>query len=365
MRILFNTDVPYRLTAEETAGIQAAFPGAEIVQAGVTKNAVSPDLEKVNILITDLQIPPDLKQCPNLQWVQLVSAGANQITNHPLAETAIPVTTSSGLHGVPIAQFVTGTLLMLVHRLPQLGAIQASRHWPEGRWALRASVLRGQTAGIIGYGSIGRECARQLHALGLKILALDPAGKRDEGYNIWPGTGDREGSLPERWFKPAEVREMLPLCDVLVVAAPLTPQTRGMIDAAELALARPGLRLIIISRGETGVGPARARGRARGLHHHPAAGRGLDGPGLQGRQVFLAGIELSLSRQRLLGRRRRFGGLVTGRQREAGRKARHECHPVHVFPLDSVRPPQRPDVRISPTRGPRRRAHSSRTGSPY
>lgn len=268
MRILFNTDVSYRLTAEETAGIQAAFPGAEIVQAGVTKNAGSPDLVKVNILITDLQIPPDLKQCPNLQWVQLVSAGANQITNHPLAETAIPVTTSSGLHGVPIAQYVTGTLLMLVHNLPQLGAAQASRHWPADRWALRASVLRGQTAGILGYGSIGRECARQLHALGMKILALDPAGKRDEGYNIWPGTGDREGSLPERWFKPEQVREMLPWCDVLVVAVPLTPRTIGMIGAAELALARPGLRIIIISRGgivtERALADALVSGRVAG-----------------------------------------------------------------------------------------------------
>lgn len=268
-RILFNTDVPYRLTAEEVAGIHAACPGAEIVQAGVPGSSKKDaDLRDVDILITDLQVPADLKQCPKLRWVQLVSAGANQITNHPLAETDIPVTTSSGLHGVPIAQFVTGTLLMLVHRLPQLGAIQASRRWPEGRWALRASVLRGQTAGIIGYGSIGRECARQLHALGLRILALDPAGKRDEGYNIWPGTGDREGRLPERWFKPAEVREMLPLCDVLVVAAPLTPQTSGMIGAAELALAQPGLRLIIISRGgivvERALADALLAGRVAG-----------------------------------------------------------------------------------------------------
>lgn len=268
-RILFNTDVSYRLAAEEVAAIHAACPGAEIVQAGVPGSSqADADLGNVNILITDLKLPADLKLCPKLQWVQLVSAGANQITNHPLAETAIPVTTSSGLHGVPIAQFVTATLLMLVHRMPQLGAIQASRRWPEGRWELRASVLRGQTAGIIGYGSIGRECARQLHALGLRILALDPAGKRDEGYNIWPGTGDREGSLPERWFKPAKVREMLPLCDVLVVAAPLTPQTSGMIGAAELALARPGLRIIIISRGgivvERALADALGSGRVAG-----------------------------------------------------------------------------------------------------
>jgi phosphoglycerate dehydrogenase-like enzyme len=88
-----------------------------------------------------------------------------------------------------------------------------------------------------------------LHALGLRILALDPAGKRDDGYNVWPGTGDPEGTLPERWFTPAKLHDMLPECDVLVVAVPLTPHTEGMIGAAELALMRPGAKVIIISRG--------------------------------------------------------------------------------------------------------------------
>ena len=70
-------------------------------------------------------------------------------------------------------------------------------------------ILRGQTAGVLGYGSIGRECARQLHALGMRILALDPGPRRDDGYNFWPGTGDAAGELPVGWFQP-EVREPAP-----------------------------------------------------------------------------------------------------------------------------------------------------------
>ena len=237
------------MTVEELAGLEAACPGIEIVQASDNPADAGQDLGGVNILMTDQLVPAELRSCPQLQWVQLVSAGANQVTNHPLAQTAIPVTTASGLHGVPIAQFVTGALLMLVHHFPELGAAQATRRWPEDRWALRGSLLRGLTAGILGYGSIGRECARQLHALGMSIVALDPAGRRDEGYNVWPGTGDPEGKLPEHWFAPAQLKEMLPLCDVLVVAVPLTPHTEGLIGSAELALLRKGARVIIISRG--------------------------------------------------------------------------------------------------------------------
>src|SRR5205085_5106969 len=145
-----------------------------------------------------------------------------------------------------IAQFVTGALLMMVHHFPELAAVQATRRWPESRWSLRASLVRGLTADVVGYGSIGRECARQLHALGLHIVALDPGSRPDEGYNFWPGTGDPQGALPEKWFQPAQLREMLPLCDVLVIAVPLTPHTESWIGADELALLRKGARVIII-----------------------------------------------------------------------------------------------------------------------
>lgn len=249
IEILLNRDIPYNLTAAERASVLVLFPKANIVEAGGEPAIDQPDPTKVEILVTDQRVPKELGAYPRLRWIQLVSAGANQIVGSPIAATNIPVTTASGLHGVPIAQFVTGALLMLVHHFEKMGPIQATRRWPDNRWALRGTLLRGQTAGILGYGSIGRECARQLAALGLRIVAIDPAGQRDEGYNFWPGTGDPSGNLPERWCQPEDVRTWLPLCDVLVVAAPLTPHTEGMIAAAELAYAKKGCRIIIISRG--------------------------------------------------------------------------------------------------------------------
>ena len=263
-RILISKDIPHRLTSAELATLQKVCPGAEISEARDLVKESPADLAQLDVLFTEQQLPADLAAYPALRWVQLVSAGANQLTSHPLAETQIPVTTSSGLHGVPIAQFVTCTLLMQVHHLPHLGAVQASRQWPKDRASLRASLLRGQVAGIVGYGSIGRECARQLHCLGMRILALDPSSRRDDGYNAWPGTGDSEGTLPERWFKPSELQEMLPVCDVVVIAAPLTTHTAGMIGAKEIAQLKPRSRIIIISRGGIVDEPAMAKALKEG-----------------------------------------------------------------------------------------------------
>jgi phosphoglycerate dehydrogenase-like enzyme len=203
----------------------------------------------VEILVTE-QVPRKLEAWPRLRWVQLLSAGANQLINHPIQQTAIPVTTASGTHGVPIAQYVTCMWLMLVHRMVEQLQFKPTHTWPN-RLALAGTTLRGKTVGILGYGSIGRECARQLTALGMRVLCQkrDPAARKDPGYNAWPGTGDPEGKLPAAWYGPGQLAEMLPQCDLIVVTVPSTPQTEGMIGPREFAGLKPGARMIIISRG--------------------------------------------------------------------------------------------------------------------
>jgi phosphoglycerate dehydrogenase-like enzyme len=138
---------------------------------------------------------------------------------------------------------------MMAHRMPQITSPVTARQWT--RDGLECAVVRGQTVGILGYGSIGRECARQLSALGMTVVCQkrNPANHRDEGYAAWPDTGDAEGKIPERWFGPGHLVEMLPLCDVLVVTAPFTGETCNMIGKAELASLKPSAILINIARG--------------------------------------------------------------------------------------------------------------------
>jgi phosphoglycerate dehydrogenase-like enzyme len=245
MKILFNT--PFKLTTAQLTELSRIAPGAQIVeQAGLPENLMGAG---VTVLVGE-QVPRDLSAWTDLRWVQLLSAGANQLLNHPVLERPVTITTASGLHGVPIAQYVTATWLMLVHRMPQLLEFKRTHVWPN-RVALAGFSLRGLTVGIIGYGSIGRECARQLDALGMRVLCLkrDPAKREDRDYNAWPGTGDPAGSIPANWFGPGQLGEMLPQCDLVVVTVPSTPKTEGMIAAPELALMKPSARMIIISRG--------------------------------------------------------------------------------------------------------------------
>jgi phosphoglycerate dehydrogenase-like enzyme len=246
MKLLLNSI--FEWSDDQRRGLQAAFPAVELAHAN-TSNPDQLDATGVEVLVTE-QVPRNLEGWKRLRWVQLLSAGANQLLAHPIQRTSIPVTTASGTHGVPIAQYVTGWCLMMAHRVPQLLQFKPSRTWPN-RLALAGSILRGQTVGIVGYGSIGRECARQLAGLGLRVVCLkhDPANRRDDGYNAWPGTGDPEGTIPSAWFGPHQLDEMLPQCDLIVVAVPSTPQTEGMIDAREFERLKPGARMIVVSRG--------------------------------------------------------------------------------------------------------------------
>src|SRR5688572_13883830 len=115
MKLLINS--PYELSEAQRNDLQAACPGLELVE----QNTSAPDQldgTGIEILVTE-QVPRNLAAWSKLRWVQLLSAGANQLINHPIQETAIPVTTASGTHGVPIAQFITCTWLMMAHRMTQ------------------------------------------------------------------------------------------------------------------------------------------------------------------------------------------------------------------------------------------------------
>jgi phosphoglycerate dehydrogenase-like enzyme len=126
--------------------------------------------------------------------------------------------------------------------------------WPadEQRWSLFVpSEVRGATLGIIGYGSIGRELARVAKsAFSMTVLACkrDPSRRTDDGYCL-PGTGDPDGAFPDEWLGPEQLDSLLGRSDVVVLCAPLTPDTRGLIDAKALARMKPSAYFINVGRG--------------------------------------------------------------------------------------------------------------------
>jgi phosphoglycerate dehydrogenase-like enzyme len=230
--------------------------------------AVSPDLhvtcedaEKADYSATDILyagMPPrDLARAPKLEWVQLHMAGVNALHGHPIyTDTAVPLTTTSGVHAATIAEFAITALLALAHRVPRTVEWKAKGAWPpdEQRWPLFVPTeVRGAVLGIIGYGSIGRELARIAKgAFGMTVLACkrDPARRADNGYQL-PGTGDPEGVLPDEWLAPDKLTTLLSKSDVVVMSAPLTPETEAMIGARELETMKPSAYFINVGRGAT------------------------------------------------------------------------------------------------------------------
>lgn len=216
---------------------------------------IPPDLwRNVEILYTSYATPLPLpEQAPLLRWVQLYSAGANSIIDRPLFHSPVIFTSASGVHAVPMAEYVFTVLLAWYHRFPQVLAQQQRSQWPTR--AERTSVfvsdeLRGKTIGIVGYGSIGRQVARLANAFGMRVLAMQRgADHRDHGFQF-PGVGDPEGALPDRYYPPSQLHDLLNESDVVVIAVPLTPQTQDMFDAAAFQAMKPTAFLVNLARGE-------------------------------------------------------------------------------------------------------------------
>jgi phosphoglycerate dehydrogenase-like enzyme len=206
---------------------------------------------RTEVLYTDSVLPPpDLT--PALRWVQFHWAGIDFAVDMALLKKPeLMFTTLSGAAAPQMAEFALGMMLALGHRLPELMAHQNRSEWPRERWErFRPLELRTSTVGIVGYGSIGREIARLLRAFGAMVLATkrDVMHPEDQGY-ILPGLGDPGGDLFNRLYPQQAVRSMMKECDFVVVTAPLTPETRGMIGAAELAAMKPTAFLINMARG--------------------------------------------------------------------------------------------------------------------
>ena len=183
----------------------------------------------------DWQAPADMAaNCPRLRCVQATSAGIGGLLDRTgLAGTELVFTTAAGVHGVPLAEFALLGLLYFAKGMPALAEAKAARRWQ--RYA--GSQVAGSRVLLVGLGGAGRAVARLLAAAGVEVCGAGRPGRR---YEV-PGVASYVAS--------DQLHQVLPEVDALVLACPLTEQTRGLIGAVELALMRRGSVLVNISRG--------------------------------------------------------------------------------------------------------------------
>ena len=213
---------------------------------------IQPDTWKqVEILYTD-RVLPILENATNLHWVQFHYAGIDHITGNSLLQHhEIDFTTLSGAAAPQVAEYALLMMMALGHKIPEINAIQAKAGWPADKWErLKPFELRGSTVGIVGYGSIGRELARMLQPLDVRVLAAkrDAMHPQDSGY-MPEGMGDPEGAFFHRLYPYQALQSMFKECDFVLVCVPLTPDTRGLIGEDELDALKPSAFMVDVSRG--------------------------------------------------------------------------------------------------------------------
>ena len=183
--------------------------------------------------------PDLLSRAPKLQWIHAVSAGVTQFMYPTLRERGVLLTNATSVHAIPIAQHILGMLVALARRFPDSLRHQQQALWGQNElWTapVKPRELTGQTILFIGLGEIGRETAKLLRPLEMRIWAVTHSGSSPSG-------------LVERVFTASKLHEALPHADFVVVAAPDTPQTRNMLGSHEFALMKPTAYLINVARG--------------------------------------------------------------------------------------------------------------------
>ncbi len=210
-------------------------PDCEIVPIG-PEGEIAESLEGADVLFLRWGLSPEatrrlLARIPGLRWVHTISAGVDHLLFPELRESETILTNASGVFNVPIAETVMAYILAVVKRLPEFWARQRERRWEK----LPLRELRGLTVGIVGLGDIGAEVARLCRAFGMRVL----------GLRRHPAPSDAADEV----MPPDRLHDLLARSDFVVIAVPLTAETRGMIGRAELAAMKPDAWLINISRG--------------------------------------------------------------------------------------------------------------------
>lgn len=239
------------LTDDAKDRLARLAPGLDIVHHVTSDprwardHLVDPDME----VLFSSHPPADLSRTPRLRWVQMGVAGAEHLDLAGLQQAGITVSNASGIHAVPIAEYVLGMLLHIAKGVEGRQASQRQHEWPaDGR--LAGSLLRGQTILIVGYGNVGREIGRVTHALGMRILAVKANASRQRRSRFrLAGTGDPTGRFPDRVVGPADLATVAGEADFVVVTTPATPATRGLVSVSVVRAMRPDAWLINVGRG--------------------------------------------------------------------------------------------------------------------
>ena len=215
--------------------LRGAFPDVTLQASTDTEE------EKVQIKDADVFCGSPSREvflaADRLRWIQCLGTGIDMIVSIPeIVESDVVLTNCRGPHANPMADHVLGMMITLAHQLNEMWEDQSAHRWEADKYWGGQVELSGRTMGILALGDIGAAVARRAHGFGMEVYAVDK-------YPTPPPP-----VVKETWGLD-RLDELLGLSDWFVITAPLTPETRGLIDRRRVGLLKDGAYVIVISRG--------------------------------------------------------------------------------------------------------------------
>ncbi len=173
-----------------------------------------------------------LERFESLKFIQVTSAGLDRLPLEEIQKRQVTLANARDVYSIPISEWVILKVLEIYKNTRFFEFNQHKHLWVENEDILE---LYGKTLGIMGYGSIGKEVAKRAQSFGVKIICLDKIHSSDP--------------LVEQWYKIDQLDSFLAKSDIVVLALPLTNETKNLFDKRRINLMKRGSVLINVSRG--------------------------------------------------------------------------------------------------------------------
>ena len=226
--------------AQAYARLVRAPRGQVRLRVASTPETAMPFVEEMDVLYTWGFPTEFLPLTKRLKWVQVMGAGVNAFLDTPFPPKVV-LTRVEGVFGPWMAEYVFGWLLWASQHAEPLRAHQRMRRWEP----INPVLLRGKTLGVVGVGSIGRVIASVARAFQMRVIGLSRTGRRVAEV--------------DRVYRRPAFHEFLAASDYVIMVAPLTPETRGMLGEPELHAMKPEAWLVNLGRGSLIQEPALVR----------------------------------------------------------------------------------------------------------
>jgi phosphoglycerate dehydrogenase-like enzyme len=200
-------------------------------QADVIVNGTS------NPPLLSAAIPP----ARQAKWIHSLWTGVDNVLCPEILASPLPLTNGRGVFRRPLAEWSIGAMLYFAYNMRRMVRQQQAGVWE----VFTTEEIQGKTLGIVGYGGIGSTAAELARPFGMRIVALR---RRPELF--------KQDPLVDASFAPAQINELMAASDYVLLAAPLTEETRGMIGAPQIAAMKPTGVLINVGRGAVVDEPA-------------------------------------------------------------------------------------------------------------